>query len=231
MEITTILFDLDGVLIDPLASISSSLNHALASLGRPPRPSEALRGLIGPPLEQSAHVLLDSDDPDLIDRFITAYRARYALICERESAPAPGLCESLEALSGRLRGRMAVATHKPERFARMILEALAVARFFSAICGGDERRRGDTKAAIIGRALASLGVGPAGAVMVGDRSFDVLGAAAHGIPTIGVLAGMGSRAELEAAGARWFIEDLRGLPALIEALSAEPKPPTAGRAG
>jgi len=218
MEITTLLFDLDGVLIDPLASISSSLNHALTALGRPPRPESSLRALIGPPLEQSAHVLLDSDDPELIDRFIELYRGRYARICERESAPAPGLHAALTALSARFAGRMAVATHKPERFARMILEALAVAPFFSAICGGDERRRGDTKAAIIGRALACLGVEPAGAVMIGDRSYDVLGAAAHQIPTIGVLAGMGSRAELEAAGARWFIEDLRGLPALLETL-------------
>lgn len=214
----TILFDLDGVLIDSLASIQAAMNHALTALGRPRLDAAAVRPFIGPPLHQSAPVLLDSNDAGEIARFVELYRGHYAAICERESAPAAGLDAALGALAGRW--TLAVATHKPEAFARAILGALGVAGAFAAIVGG-AMDGSDTKAAIIGRALAAVGAGPEGAVMIGDRSHDVIGAAAHGIPTIGVLHGMGSREELAAAGARWIVDDLGGAVALLERLAAE----------
>ena len=212
--LATILFDLDGVLIDSLASIHAALNHALAALGRPTIDAAAARPLIGPPLHASARSLV-GDDPAEVERFIDLYRARYAAICERESAPAAGLTTTLAALRGRW--PLAVATHKPERFARAILRALGVDGDFAAIVGG-ALDGSDTKAAIIGRALAALGAGPAGALMIGDRAHDVVGAAAHGIPTIGVLSGMGSREELAAVGARWLVRDLQEAVAVIERL-------------
>ena len=51
--------------------------------------------------------------------------------------------------------------------------------------------------------------------MVGDRSHDVLGAKANGIPTVGVLFGFGSEAELKEAGARWIVRDVRELGELL----------------
>jgi phosphoglycolate phosphatase len=56
--------------------------------------------------------------------------------------------------------------------------------------------------------------------MIGDREHDVIGAAVHGIPTIGVLHGSGSRDELVGAGARWIAEDLRALPELALRIDA-----------
>ena len=61
-------------------------------------------------------------------------------------------------------------------------------------------------------------------VMIGDREHDVLGAAVHGVPTIGVLHGMGSRDELEAAGARWVAADLLALPELLARIDDESAP-------
>lgn len=211
-----ILFDLDGVLIDSLASIQDAMNHALAGLGRRPLSRAEIRPMVGPPLGRSVPELLASDDPALIERFIADYRRRYAAIAPTMSAPMAGLGEVIPALAERW--PLAVATSKPEAFARPILAALGVAGAFRAIVGGALDHHRDTKATVIGRALAALGRGPAGVVMVGDRSYDVVGAAAHGIPTIGAVYGMGDAEELRGAGARWLIDGLGELPGLLDRL-------------
>ncbi|MCB9568364.1 MAG: HAD hydrolase-like protein [Myxococcales bacterium] len=211
-----VLFDLDGVLIDSLTSIQASMNHALAELGRPTITREEARPLVGPPLARSAPTLLQSDEPALVDRFIALYRTRYAAIAESASEPMAGLGEVIPALARRW--TLAVATSKPEAYARPILSALGVAGAFKAICGGSLEHHRDTKATVIGRVLAALEIDAAGVVMVGDRSYDVVGAAEHGIPTIGALHGMAAPGELEEAGARWLIRGLGELPPLLDRL-------------
>jgi phosphoglycolate phosphatase len=214
-----LVFDLDGVLIDSLASITACMNAALERMGRPTRAPEELRRWIGPPLEVGAAALLGSDDPATIAAFAGVYRERYARTCVAETTPMPGLREVLGALASRW--PLAVATSKPEVYARPILAGLGVAALFvpEGICGRSLALDRAGKAEVVARALARLGVAD-GVVMVGDRSHDVVGAAAHGLPTIGVLHGMGARAELEAAGARWIVDDLRALPELTARIDA-----------
>jgi phosphoglycolate phosphatase len=215
-----LLFDLDGVLIDSLASIRASMNHALAGLDRPQLSREATRPLVGPPLAESVPALLDSEDPALIDRFIASYRGHYQANAAATTKAMAGLREVLPRLAARW--PMAVATSKPEPFARPLLTGLGVAAHFRAICGGSLEHHRDTKATIIARALEALGLDDArGVVMIGDRFYDVRGAAEHGIPTIGAAYGMGGEAELREAGARWIIGGLGELPALLDRLDRE----------
>lgn len=218
MVLRGVLFDLDGVLVDSLASIAACFNHALQAIGRPPLPLASLRPLIGPPLEESAQSVI-GDDPQLLARFITQYRERYAATAVHETRPAAGLAEVLAELAART--ELAVATSKPEVFARPILEALQVAQHFRAICGRSLALDSEPKATVIARALQSFAGRAEGLVMVGDRRHDVVGAATHGIPTIGVLHGMGTAEELRAAGARWLVADLRALPGLLREIEAE----------
>ncbi|HEY8375312.1 MAG TPA: HAD hydrolase-like protein [Nannocystis sp.] len=216
-----VLFDLDGVLVDSLVSIGNCFNHALQAVGRPPRPLSELRALIGPPIEESVATLLGTDDPQEVTRFMEHYRERYEATAVQETRPAEGLAEVLAALSAD--HALAVATSKREVYARPILDALGVAEYFGGPGApwifGRSLAPGETKATVIGRAVAvAFGGRAEGLVMVGDRRFDVHGAAAHGIPTIGVLHGMGTEEELRAAGARWLVADLRGVPGLIRAI-------------
>lgn len=220
-----VLFDLDGVLIDSLASIGACFNHALQAVGRPPRPLASLRPLVGPPLEESVAALLQTDDPALLARFIADYRERYAATAVLETRPVDGLREVLTELAAAY--PLAVATSKVEVYARPILAALGVEDCFrprgqpdapSRIFGRSLALDAEPKAAVIGRALAAFDGRADGLVMVGDRRHDVVGAASHGIPTIGVLHGMGTLEELRAAGARWIVPDLRALPGLLREL-------------
>jgi len=215
-----VLFDLDGVLIDSLPSIAACMNHALEGMGRAPLAEPMFRALIGPPLEDSAVLLLGTSDKAQVAQFVAAYRERYAATFLTETRQAEGLREVLTALAGRW--PLALATSKPEVFARQLLDAFGVGECFQrgGIYGRSLALDGEDKAAVIARALVMLG-GAEGLVMVGDRKYDVAGAASHGIPTIGVLHGMGSREELETAGARWICDDLWGLPALLGRIDDE----------
>ena len=95
--------------------------------------------------------------------------------------------------------RLGVATSKPRAFAEPLLQALGLRRFFEVIAAPDLKVRREAKAITVGQALAALD--PGRAVMVGDRSYDITGAHAHGLPAIGVGWGIGSHDELITAGA------------------------------
>lgn len=217
MALRGLLFDLDGVLIDSLPSILACMNYTLERLGRAPVGASEVRPLIGPPLEVSALTLIG--EPELVPRFVEVYRERYAETCARETLAMPGLRPVLATLGERW--PLAVATSKAEVFVRPILAALGVEQCFArgGIFGRTLALDSEGKGAVVGRACAAFG-GAQGLLMIGDREHDVIGAAAHGIATVGVLHGMGSREELARAGAKWIASDLYALPRLIERIDA-----------
>lgn len=207
----TLLFDLDGVLIDSLPSITASMNHTLAALGRPALAPGAVRPLVGPPLEVSAAGLLQTSDPEQIAAFVERFREHYGRIYLEQTLPADGLHEVIPQLSERF--QLLVATSKPEAYAIPILERLGIADRFAAIVGRSLALDHDSKAQVIGRALQRIEPHDPETelLMVGDRRHDVQGAQQHGISTAGMLHGMGSAEELHEAGARWLFDDLPAL--------------------
>jgi phosphoglycolate phosphatase len=189
-----ILFDLDGVLVDSRAPFTRSLNAALAAHGLAEMEETALYQFIGPPIHATFRQLTGRED---VDGFVDAYRARYRAKMDEETTVMPGIPALLEALRGR---PLVVATSKPRALADPLLQSLGLRDHFLAVEGPSLEAQGESKADTIARALTAL---PPNArpVMVGDRLHDVHGAAAHGIPCIGVLWGIGSEAELREAGA------------------------------
>ncbi len=93
-----------------------------------------------------------------------------------------------------------VATSKPEEMANRVLNHFDLASYFDTVCGADMAETRSSKDAVIAYLLEQNGRAD-NMVMVGDTKFDVLGAAAHGIPTIGVAWGYGEVDEMKAAGA------------------------------
>jgi phosphoglycolate phosphatase len=210
-----VLLDLDGVLVDSRAAISGCLNHALAANGLPEHTEAALHRFIGPPLALTFSELTEhAPDSALVVSCITAYRERYVDASLRDTTVVPGIADALADVGRRY--RLAVATSKALAFAEPILTALELRDFFDFVAGPSLSAQSEDKAATIGAALT--GLQPDRTVMVGDRSFDVAGAHARGLPAIGVTWGIGDRDELTSAGADAIIDAPAELPAAISIL-------------
>lgn len=220
-HLQSILFDLDGVLIDSVPAVGAAMSHALKQMGRAPLTPEQARPLIGPPLEDSAALALGSDDPTLVQTFVSKFRAEYRRTYLDVTVPAPGLGDVVPALARRY--VLLVATSKPEAYAVPLLNHFGVASHFRAILGRSLALDHHTKAQVIGRAIAHVpDVPPENLLMVGDRHFDVEGAREHGILTVGICSGTGGARELEEAGAAWLVDGLPELHAWLSGPAAAP---------
>lgn len=205
---STLLLDLDGTLVDPAPGIIGSCRFALAELGAPAAEDADLRWIIGPPLRASFSKLLgERGDPEAA---LQLYRQRYATGGLYEATPYPTM---LEVLQQRVAGgaRLILCTAKPKIFAERVVEHFGFAPLLSAVYGPELDGRFDDKGDLVEHLLAIEALAPDQVCMVGDREHDVRAAARHGIPTVGVLWGYGSAAELSGAGAAALIQEPREL--------------------
>lgn len=201
--ISTVLFDLDGTLSDSAPGILSSLRKAFEQLQVPWPEEPVARSLLGPPFWHTLPPLVGAArTAEAIDVYRRHYVEGGGMY---DTARYDGVLELLTAL--RERGlTLAVATSKPEVHAATIVEHLGLGPFFSFVCGDTLDGARDSKALVITEALRRLAPGPDEVLMVGDRSHDVLGAAANGLPSVGVLWGYGNETELITAGATAIID-------------------------
>jgi phosphoglycolate phosphatase len=207
-----ILFDLDGVLVDSRAAISGCISHALEAQGLSDQQLDSLERFIGPPLTLAfAELTGHPQESDLVLACLASYRERYRDVSLRETTVFPGVPETLATLSEHY--RMAVATSKPFAFAEPLLTFLDLRYRFEHLAAPDLNAHREDKQATIRSALSALET--TRAVMVGDRSFDILGAHACGIPAIGVSWGIGSAQELTIAGADTIVEAPSDLPRAV----------------
>mgnify|MGYP000584501203 FL=1 len=208
-----LLFDLDGTLTDSGPGIMHAAKTALQSFGIDGLSEQELRYFVGPPLWESfGKYLLEEQISAAIDRFREYYRVTGWL----ENEPYPGVRECLHALKAAGK-RMYVATSKLESMARQVLTHFDLMQYFDGVCGGiaDDPEAGK-KANVVRRALREAGCTEfSGAILSGDREYDIYGGHAAGIQTVGVLYGYGSREELEKAGADALAETPEALLALL----------------
>jgi phosphoglycolate phosphatase len=194
-----IFFDLDGTLTDPKIGITRSIQYALDRLGHPAIPSEdELTWCIGPPLRASFTKLLGGEHSS--DRAVALYRERFADIGIFENSLYAGIADMLTALS-RPGRRLFVATSKPGVFAERIIDHFGLRDHFERVFGSELDGTRSDKTHLLEYALKQTSVDPARAIMIGDRSHDIIGARNNGMSAIGVLYGYGSREELTEAGA------------------------------
>ena len=193
-----IFFDLDGTLTDPKPGITGSIQYALHRLGQPVPSQDELTWCIGPPLRASFVMLLGGEE--LADRAIELYRERFGDVGLFENAVYPDIAQVLAALRTSPR-RMFVATSKPHVFAKRIVAHFGLDGHFDHVFGSELDGTRVNKVELLAYALEETGVDPAQAVMIGDRSHDVVGAKKNGIRAVGVTYGYGTAEELTEAGA------------------------------
>lgn len=207
----TVLFDLDGTLTDSGEGIINCAQMTLERFGLPVPSREEMRVFVGPPLADS--FIAHGVPADQAEEAIAIFRSRYLPIGKFENHPYPGIRELLEALNAQGH-RLYVATSKPEATAIEVLEHFDLAKYFDRICGASFDQSRTSKSDVIAFLLQNERVA-GNAVMVGDTAFDVTGASAHRIPTIGVAWGYGTVEDMVKAGAAAIAETPEMLLALL----------------
>lgn len=213
-----VLLDLDGTLTDAGPGILNCIRYALDDMGIATPDDAEMRTFLGPPLADTfgRHFGMSSEQ---IDYAIAKYRERYHEVGLFENSVYDGIPELLQSLddAGIV---LAISTSKPTYSATRILEHFELDQYLAFIGGADLAGVRHDKAAVIAHTLEELHVRgrldpDARMVMIGDREHDVHGARAHGIDTIGVLWGYGSREELLGAGAAHLVESPQQLGSLL----------------
>ncbi len=209
----TILFDLDGTLTDSGEGIINCAALGLRHFGLPVPDRQAMRVFVGPPLHQT---FIEFGVPeDRADEAVEVFRSRYTTVGKFENTPYPGIEALLQTLKAHGH-TLLVATSKPESLAVEILEKFELSKYFDRICGATLDRSRICKEDVIAYLLESYDRSST-FIMVGDTHYDVVGAAHHGIPTIGVAWGYGKVADMEAAGAVAIANSTDALLKLLEA--------------
>lgn len=211
----TLLIDLDGTLVDPAPGIIGACQYALERLGRQVPEAHELHWIIGPSLRTSLQQLLGAEGD--ADEGLRLYREHYGAGGLFNASVYEGVERALDELQDG-DTTLFVCTAKPTPFATRIVEHFGLGRHFTSIYGAELTGRFENKSDLIAHMIETEGFDPRSTIMVGDRSHDIIAAAAHGIPTLGALWGYGGRDELESAGAVTIVESPARLPAAVSKL-------------
>jgi phosphoglycolate phosphatase len=210
----TIIFDLDGTLVDSKPGIHGSIRHALGCLGHELAGGDDLDWVLGPPLEVVMTRLLASRGDDRTALAVAHYREHYGAGGLFDARPYEGIPELLDELSSSGR-TLFVGTSKYTPFARRVLERFGLSGFFAGVYGTEPNARVTPKADLIRQILSDRQLDAVATVMVGDREHDIIGARSNGVAAIGAVYGYGTREELLSAGAEAFCDRPVGLLDLV----------------
>lgn len=208
----TILFDLDGTLTDSGEGIMNCAALALEHFHIPVPSREEMRVFVGPPLTSTFRSFGIPEDQ--VAEAVKIFRSRYTPVGIFENTPYPGIRELLETLN-RQGHKLFVATSKPEEMAITVLRHFDLEQYFTGICGAAMDESRTNKEEVIAYLLEKNGTAD-NMLMIGDTVFDVLGAASHGIPAIGVSWGYGNPEEMRKAGAIAVAKNMEELLRYIE---------------
>jgi pyrophosphatase PpaX len=204
----TILFDLDGTLIDSIELILNSARYAFEKLERDaPSDTEWLAGVGIPLFTMFGRYARDTDDVAVL---IAAYREYQLANHDRLTRCYEDVADTVKALKERGH-ELGIVTSKSEALALRGLAHVGLARYMDTIvgCDGSTRHKPDPEPVQI--ALTRLGCAPSDAVFVGDSVHDIIAGNAAGVRTIAATWGAFKRSDLESAGPSRYLDNISAL--------------------
>lgn len=187
MQNLTLVFDLDGTLVDTAPDLIAATNHVLEHVGLPRVDAQSLRPYIGHGarvmIERATAVanLSEAEHERLLERFLDYYGAHIAV----DSRPFEGAVDAL----GRFKAagaKLAVCTNKREGMSRLLLDTLDLSRFFAAVAGRDTLPNSKPHPGHLLGTIDLAGGDAARAIMIGDSNVDIATAKAARVPVIAV---------------------------------------------
>lgn len=192
--IKTLLFDLDGTLIDSQADLVASVNYVLSKLGHPVQTRDQIVPRIGNGLRRLLTESLNLTDPEVLANAKKLFDDYYSRHCVDETALYANVENCLGDLSDSF--KMGVVTNKPQAHAERILDELGVISLLDVVIGGDTMAKAKPHPEPVLEALKRLSASAGSTVIVGDGHQDVLAGQAAGIRTCVVRYGFGFRPEI-----------------------------------
>ncbi|HWK97455.1 MAG TPA: HAD-IA family hydrolase [Pseudolabrys sp.] len=222
MSRPTIVFDLDGTLVETAPDLVDTLNFVFEREGIPLVPFEEARTFVGHGARAMITRGLDAEGrtvtPEVLDRLFNDFVDYYTAHVADRSYPFPGVIEALDALS-ESGHRLAVCTNKFEKQSLLLLDALKMTSRFAAIVGQDTYKIAKPDPEVLRRTILAAGGDPAHAIMIGDSETDILTARAAELPVIAVDFGY-SAAPVSDYGPDRLISHFAQLSEAIASLSA-----------
>lgn len=214
------IVDLDGTMVDTLGDFDIALNATLRELGRPVVARADIERMVG---KGSMHLIrsalvhggLDEAGAQArLDAAWSRYQVHYAATNGAHSEVYPGVVEGLLALRA-LGLPLACVTNKPLTFARELLRAKGLARFFAHVFGGDSFARSKPDPLPLIETCRALDTPTSATLMVGDSQNDALAARAAGCPVALVTYGYNHGEPVRGVGADAYLDRLDELPARL----------------
>ena len=213
----TVIFDLDGTLLNTLDDLTDSVNFALGEMGYPLHTADEVRMMVGNSviylIEQA---LPDGTDKEIFDKTLALFESHYQTNMRNKTAPYDGVMQMLDKLS--TEGyKLAVVSNKPDVFTQELVGEL-FGKYIPLAIGRSETIARKPAPDMLELAIKPLGSDPDSTVYVGDSEVDVETSINAGVDCVGCLWGFRDRETLESAGAEFIISSPDELVGLIEKL-------------
>lgn len=219
-NITTVIFDLDGTLLNTLEDLRAAVNHALTRFGYPIKNLEEVRLAVGNGVGKLMERVLPGglENPDFED-CLSAFREYYSQHLQDRTKPYPGILETLTLLKEQGYG-LGIVSNKFDAAVKQLQEDYFPDTITVAIGESADVRKKPAPDCVF-KAMAELGCRKEEAVYVGDSDVDAATAHNSGLRCIGVTWGFRDAHVLEEAGADWIIHEPAELPDLLEQIRKE----------
>ncbi len=212
-QIRTVIFDLDGTLIDSILDITHCANLALSQLDMPPVTVEQTKKVIGPGDKKFTRMMLPQGEEKRAEEFLRLYRSFYIERCTQATRLYPGVKQVLDRLG---KFKLVLTTNKPRYMAEKILRHFGLLECFRLCLSPEDVSNPKPDPEMICKALSLLGEAPQRAMVVGDTGNDILAGKRAGTKTCAVTYGYSPRELLEKEEPDFIIDYLTDLIGLVD---------------
>ena len=213
-RVKSVIFDLDGTLVDAYTAVSQSLNYALDSVGHPRVSHDVIKANVG---WGETKLLRSFVGDNLLEQVLGTYRKHHKETLKTGTKFLSGAFELLEDLSDR-KFRLAIASNRPSPFTNIILECLNMFGYFDRVVCADQVDRPKPSGQMLEEILADFNLSAEEALYVGDMNIDAEAGQDAGVKTAVVLTGSCDREQVEQSQPFAIIEHISGVNDILKGL-------------